>query len=75
MMANCCFTPIYGRLCNILGRQTSMLLALFIFTLGTLGCATAPNMSSMIAARAVAGMGGGGISTGAWPKPTLSTVH
>ncbi|WVO12917.1 hypothetical protein L204_100525 [Cryptococcus depauperatus] len=63
MLSVCCFTPIYGRLCNIVGRQNSMLLALFLFTLGNLSCAIAPNMEALIVARAIAGMGGGGLGT------------
>lgn len=62
MLSVCCFTPIYGRLCNIIGRQGSMLLALAIFTTGNLLCAFAPSMEALIAARALAGMGGGGLS-------------
>ncbi|WVF70343.1 hypothetical protein IAT40_005133 [Kwoniella sp. CBS 6097] len=67
MLAVCCLTPIYGRLCNIIGRQASMLLALSIFTVGNLLCAVAPSMELLIAARALAGMGGGGLSTGECP--------
>ncbi|OCF33929.1 multidrug resistance protein fnx1 [Kwoniella heveanensis CBS 569] len=63
MLAVCCLTPIYGRLCNIIGRQASMFLALSIFTVGNLLCAVAPSMEFLIAARALAGMGGGGLST------------
>ncbi|KIR59281.1 multidrug resistance protein fnx1 [Cryptococcus bacillisporus CA1873] len=63
MLSVCCFTPIYGRLCDIIGRQGSMLLALAIFTTGNLLCAIAPSMEALIAARALAGMGGGGLST------------
>ncbi|KAK8866078.1 hypothetical protein IAR55_001229 [Kwoniella newhampshirensis] len=63
MLSVCCFTPIYGRLCNIIGRQHSMLLALAIFTVGNLFCAIAPSMELLIAARALAGIGGGGLST------------
>jgi MFS family permease len=64
MLSVCSFTPIYGRLCNIIGRQASMQLALAIFTTGTVLCAIAPNMWFLIFARVVAGLGGGGISTG-----------
>ncbi|WVQ62051.1 uncharacterized protein L199_000185 [Kwoniella botswanensis] len=41
----------------------SMLLAMAIFTTGNLLCAVAPSMEFLIAARALAGMGGGGLST------------
>jgi hypothetical protein len=32
MLSVCSFTPIYGRLCNIIGRQASMQLAVGIFS-------------------------------------------
>jgi MFS family permease len=59
----CCFTPIYGRLCDIIGRQGSMLVALSFFSLGNIACAFAPDMKFLIAARAVAGIGGGGLTS------------
>ena len=31
LLSVCCFTPIYGRLCNIIGRQASLLIALSFF--------------------------------------------
>jgi MFS family permease len=37
-----------------------MLLALSLFGIGTLLCGVAPSMNVLIAARAIAGMGGGG---------------
>ncbi|KAJ3761646.1 major facilitator superfamily domain-containing protein [Lentinula raphanica] len=61
LLSVCCFTPLYGRLSDILGRKGAMLLALTLFGSGTLCCALAPTMELLIAARAVAGMGGGGI--------------
>ncbi|WVQ70843.1 hypothetical protein IAR50_000368 [Cryptococcus sp. DSM 104548] len=63
MLSVCCFTPIYGRLCNIIGRQYSMLMALALFTLGNFFCSIAPTMNTLVAARALAGMGGGGLSS------------
>lgn len=38
-----------------------MLLAMFFFTIGTAACAVAPSMDALLVARAVAGIGGGGI--------------
>jgi len=40
-----------------------MLLALSLFGSGTIFCGLAPSMESLIAARAIAGMGGGGVMT------------
>ncbi|KIK65443.1 hypothetical protein GYMLUDRAFT_70555 [Collybiopsis luxurians FD-317 M1] len=64
LLSVCCFTPLYGRLSDILGRKGAMLLALSLFGSGTVFCAFAPTMESLIAARAVAGMGGGGKQRG-----------
>lgn len=63
LLSVCCFTPLYGRLSDILGRKGAMLLALSLFGFGTLLCGLAPSMDALIAARAIAGMGGGGVMT------------
>ncbi|RDB22561.1 Multidrug resistance protein fnx1 [Hypsizygus marmoreus] len=63
LLSVCCFTPLYGRLADILGRKGAMLLALSLFGSGTIFCGLAPSMGTLIAARAVAGMGGGGVMT------------
>ncbi|PPQ72355.1 hypothetical protein CVT24_002071 [Panaeolus cyanescens] len=63
LLSVCCFTPLYGRLSDILGRKGAMLLALSLFGSGTVFCGLASSMNALIAARAVAGMGGGGIMT------------
>lgn len=62
LLSVCCFTPVISRLTDILGRKKSMLFSLGCFTLGTLGCGTATSMNWLIFARAVAGMGGGGLT-------------
>ncbi|KAF8631159.1 hypothetical protein AX15_002499 [Amanita polypyramis BW_CC] len=46
-----------------MGRKGAMLLALSLFGSGTVFCGFAPSMKTLIAARAVAGMGGGGVMT------------
>jgi MFS family permease len=58
-LASC--TPIYGRLCDIIGRRAANLTALGLFTVGNLSCGLAPNMTWLILSRAVAGAGAGGI--------------
>ncbi|KAI0254310.1 vacuolar amino acid permease [Lactifluus subvellereus] len=60
LLSVCCFTPLYGRLSDIIGRRAAMLLGLTLFGAGTITCGIAPSMEALIAARAVAGMGGGG---------------
>ncbi|GAA6007174.1 hypothetical protein JCM10207_001533 [Rhodosporidiobolus poonsookiae] len=63
LLANITFTPLYGRLCDILGRRVANASAIFLFTLGTALCAVAPSMNWLIAARFIAGAGGGGMNT------------
>lgn len=63
LLSVCAFTPIYGRLADLAGRRAAHITALTFFTLGTIGCALAPSMNGLIAARALAGVGGGGINT------------
>lgn len=63
LLSVCCFTPLYGRLADVLGRRGAMLLALSLFGIGTILCGVAPSMNVLIASRAIAGMGGGGMMT------------
>ncbi|KAF9535099.1 vacuolar amino acid permease [Crepidotus variabilis] len=62
LLSVCCFTPLYGRLADILGRKGAMLLALSLFGTGTILCGMAPSMKALLVARTIAGMGGGGIT-------------
>jgi EmrB/QacA subfamily drug resistance transporter len=54
-------TPLYGKLSDIHGRRTMMLTAIGIFIAGSLACALAPGMTALIWARALQGVGGGGL--------------
>jgi MFS family permease len=56
------FQPLYGKLSDIFGRKECLLFAYFIFGLGSTLCGFARNMGELIAARAFAGIGGGGMS-------------
>lgn len=63
LWSNVTFTPLYGRLADILGRRRAFRQALALFTIGTLGCGAAPSFVALCVARFVAGMGGGGMGT------------
>ncbi|PWN21633.1 MFS general substrate transporter [Microstroma glucosiphilum] len=63
LISTTAFCTTFGKLADVLGRRPSMLLALFFFGLGNLGCALAPTMNALIAARSVAGIGGAGVQT------------
>jgi EmrB/QacA subfamily drug resistance transporter len=54
-------TPLYGKLSDIYGRRATMLTAIAIFMIGSLACAMAPSMTTLVFARALQGMGGGGL--------------
>jgi EmrB/QacA subfamily drug resistance transporter len=54
-------TPLYGKLSDIYGRRGLMLAGIGIFVAGSLACALAPSMTALILARALQGLGGGGL--------------
>ncbi len=54
-------TPLYGKLSDIHGRRMMLLTAIGIFVVGSVACALAPSMTALILARALQGMGGGGL--------------
>ena len=54
-------TPLYGKLSDIHGRRVMMLTAIGLFVLGSLACALAPSMTALVFARALQGLGGGGL--------------
>lgn len=62
LLANITFTPLFGKLSDILGRRVANALAITLFVLGTALCAIAPSMGWFILARFIAGSGGGGLS-------------
>ena len=53
--------PVYGKLGDQIGRKPLFLAAIAIFLAGSVVGALAQNMSTMIAARAIQGLGGGGL--------------
>jgi EmrB/QacA subfamily drug resistance transporter len=54
-------TPLFGKLSDIYGRRAMMLISVGVFILGSIACALAPTMWALILARALQGIGGGGI--------------
>lgn len=63
LLSLCCFNPLLGRMSDVFGRRGTMLTSLVLFTIGTLGCGTAQDLKSFLAARVIAGAGGGGLTT------------
>ncbi|KAI0643317.1 MFS general substrate transporter [Trametes meyenii] len=63
MLSMTSFQPLYGKLSDIFGRKSCLIFAYTVFALGCLFCGLARNMTELIAARALAGIGGGGMTT------------
>jgi MFS family permease len=57
------FQPLYGKLSDIFGRKACLLFAYFVFGFGCLFCGIAQDINQLIASRAFAGLGGGGMTT------------
>jgi EmrB/QacA subfamily drug resistance transporter len=59
LLVSCVATPILGKLGDQYGKERLLAIALLVFLFGCIGCAVAWNVASLIAFRAVAGIGGG----------------
>jgi EmrB/QacA subfamily drug resistance transporter len=56
-------TPILGKLSDQLGRRRVVHICLALFLVGSVLCALAPTMLTLVLARALQGVGGGGLIT------------
>jgi MFS family permease len=54
-------TPLFGKLSDIHGRRSILLIGVSIFIAGSVACALAPAMWALILSRALQGIGGGSI--------------
>lgn len=54
-------TPLLGKLSDMYGRRVVMLSAVAIFVVGSVACALAPDMMTLILARGFQGFGGGAL--------------
>lgn len=68
LLASTAVAPLFGTLSDIYGRRAMIVTALGLFVVGSVLCALAPNMTTLIVARGVQGIGGGGI------LPVVQTV-
>lgn len=55
--------PLYGKLGDLYGRRRIFFVAISLFLAGSLLCAVSQTMGQLLAARAVQGLGGGGLGT------------
>jgi EmrB/QacA subfamily drug resistance transporter len=68
LLASTAVAPVFGTLSDIYGRRVMITVSLALFTVGSILCAVAPNMTVLILARGLQGLGGGGI------MPVVQTV-
>jgi EmrB/QacA subfamily drug resistance transporter len=61
LLAQAATVPIYGKLADVVGRKPVMIAGIGIFLLGSVLCAVAPGMLTLIIARAVQGLGAGAV--------------
>jgi EmrB/QacA subfamily drug resistance transporter len=54
-------TTLFGKLSDIYGRRALMLVSVSVFVVGSVACALAPTIWALVAARALQGLGGGGL--------------
>ena len=63
LLTSTCATPIVGKLSDLYGRRLLLRVCLALFVVGSALCALAPAMVPLILARALQGLGGGGLMT------------
>lgn len=63
LLASTAVIPVYGNLADRLGPRPVLLTSVALFAAGSLGCALAGSMPALVAARALQGLGGGGLMT------------
>ena len=61
MLASTTTVPLYGKLSDIYGRRKLYVFAMILFLIGSVGSGLAQNMTQLIAARSLQGLGAGGI--------------
>lgn len=61
LLSSTVVTPLYGKLADIIGRRTTIITAILIFLFGSVLCGLASNMWFLVVARAIQGLGGGGL--------------
>ena len=63
LLASVVMVPVYGRLGDRFGRRRVLVVAIVVFALGSLACGLAPTLGTLVAARVLQGLGGGGLMT------------
>ena len=61
LLSSTAVAPVYGALADIYGRRAMLMTANVLFLIGSVLCALAPNLLTLILARGLQGLGGGGL--------------
>lgn len=61
LLASACLSPLYGKLSDLIGRKPVLYASIVVFLIGSALCGAAQSMIWLVIARAVQGIGGGGI--------------
>ncbi|KAK5987040.1 MFS-type efflux pump MFS1 [Cladobotryum mycophilum] len=64
LLTTCAMQLSYGKLYTLFPVKSCFLSAVFIFEVGSLVCAVAPNSTALIVGRAIAGLGAAGVISG-----------
>jgi EmrB/QacA subfamily drug resistance transporter len=62
LLASTAIIPLYGKIADIRGRRYTLRIAIAVYLIGSLLCALAPSMLTLIIGRALQGLGGGGLT-------------
>lgn len=62
LVANAIIIPISGFLTRAIGRKRYFMISIALFTLASVTCALAPNLTALLISRAFQGIGGGGLA-------------
>ncbi|KOS19947.1 putative HC-toxin efflux carrier [Escovopsis weberi] len=65
LLTNCSFQLVFGKLYSLFRVKTIFMLSIVLFEIGSALCGAAPDSKSFIVGRAIAGLGSGGIMSGA----------